>query len=246
VTADEIPDVRRLDDASDALEELWRVLDAEEPIEVALQGLVEVVLKVVVDADAVSITVNPDDGPRTAAASHEWAITIDKNQYAVDDGPCLEAARIRQMVMVTGRDAFSRWPHFAIDSAQYGVQAYLSAPLLLAGPAEELVGALNVYGLRPDAFDRLDEALLRLVVTAVSATIVTSRGYLRMRAIADSLRTAMASRSEIEQAKGVLMAVHSVTADDAFEMLVVKSQNTNTKLATVARQLLASLRKQQA
>jgi GAF domain-containing protein len=242
VTADEISDARRLDETSDALAELWRVLDAEEPVEVALQGLVEVVLKVVTDADAVSITVNPDDGPRTVAASHEWAITIDKNQYAVDDGPCLEAARIRQMVMVTGRDAFARWPEFAIDSAQYGVQAYLSAPLVLAGPAEELVGALNVYGLRPDAFDRLDEALLRLVITAVSATIVNSRRYLRMRAVADSLRTAMESRSEIEQAKGVLMAVHGATADAAFDMLVTKSQNTNTKLAVVARELLSSLR----
>lgn len=217
------------------------MLDTEEQIETTLQSLVEVVLKVVIDADAVSITVNPDHGPRTAAASHEWAITIDKNQYTVDDGPCLEAARIRQTVMVTGDEAFGRWPEFAIDSAQYGVRAYLSAPLVLPGPPEELVGSLNVYGLRPDAFNRLDEALLRLVITAASATITNTRRYLRMRAIADSLRTAMATRAEIEQAKGALMAVHAIPADAAFARLVVKSQHTNTKLAVVARELLVSL-----
>jgi transcriptional regulator with GAF, ATPase, and Fis domain len=240
VSIDDLDEARRVDDASDALEDLTRALSVEEPLDAALERLVDVVLKVVTDADAVSVTVSPDKGPRTVAASHEWAITIDKNQYAVDDGPCLEAARIREMVMVSGDEAFARWPEFAADSAVYGVHAYLSAPLIIT---DEIVGALNVYGMREDAFDRLDEALLRLVTTAASAVITNGRRYVRMREIADNLRTAMASRAEIEQAKGVLMAVHGITASEAFDRLVTQSQHTNTKLAVVATQLLASLRK---
>lgn len=233
-------EIRRMDDASDALEDLWRVLDVEEPIDDALRRLIEVVLKVVVDADAVSVTVNPDHGPRTVAASHEWAVTIDKNQYTVDDGPCLEAARLRHMVQISGRDAFDKWPEFAADSAAQGVHAYLSAPLVLG---EEHIGSMNVYAFREDAFGRLDEALLRLVTTAAGAVITNARRYVRMRDIAENLRTAMASRAEIEQAKGVLMAVHGIDATTAFEKLITQSQHTNTKLAIVARELLASLRK---
>jgi AmiR/NasT family two-component response regulator len=57
------------------------------------------------------------------------------------------------------------------------------------------------------------------------------------------MRTALASRAEIEQAKGVLMAVHGITAEEAFGKLVTQSQHTNTKLIVVARKLLESLRK---
>jgi AmiR/NasT family two-component response regulator len=81
------------------------------------------------------------------------------------------------------------------------------------------------------------------VTTAASAVIGNARRYVRMRDIADNLRTAMTSRAEIEQAKGVLMAVHGITADEAFEKLVTQSQHSNTKLTTVVRELLASLRK---
>jgi len=226
-----------VNDTSDALEELWGALTGEEPIETALDRLVEVALNVV-QADAVSITVNPDRGPKTVAATHEWAITIDKNQYAVDDGPCLEAARTRETLMVSGPEAFARWPAFAADSSAYGVRAYLSAPLILGA---ELIGALNVYGLDEQSFGRLDEALVRLLTTAASAVISNARRYLRMRDIADNLRTAMDSRAEIEQAKGVLMAVHGITSEDAFQKLVTESQHSNTKVAAVARNLLTSL-----
>jgi AmiR/NasT family two-component response regulator len=46
----------------------------------------------------------------------------------------------------------------------------------------------------------------------------------------------------IDQAKGVLMAVHGVDADGAFAMLVETSQRTNTKVRVVAEELLASVR----
>jgi transcriptional regulator with GAF, ATPase, and Fis domain len=235
--SDDLSEARRVDDTSDALEELWGALTGEEPIETALDRLVEVALNVV-QADAVSITLNPDRGPKTVAATHEWAITVDKNQYAVDDGPCLEAARTRETLLVTGPEAFAKWPAFAADSAAYGVRAYLSAPLILSA---ELIGALNVYGLDEQSFDRLDEALIRLLTTAASAVISNARRYMRMRDIADNLRAAMDSRAEIEQAKGVLMAVHGITSGEAFQKLVTESQHSNTKVAAVARNLLTSL-----
>jgi GAF domain-containing protein len=243
VTVTYIPEAQRVDEASDALAELGAALDAEEPINVALQRLVDAALKVVAGADAVSVTVYSGGQPQTAAWSHEWAVTVDKNQYAAGDGPCLEAARIREPVLVAGAEAFERWPQFASDAAKYGVRAYLSTPLVLTDAGDELIGALNVYGYQLNSFDRLDEALLRLVTNTAAATICHSRRYLRIRDVADNLRMAMASRAEIEQAKGVLMAVHGITADEAFDRLVEQSQHTNTKLTTVARELLASLRK---
>ncbi|MCE7003513.1 GAF and ANTAR domain-containing protein [Kibdelosporangium philippinense] len=246
MTTNEVPEAKRVDEATDALEDLellWTALAAEEPLHAALQRLVDAALKVVSGADAVSVTVHSGLKPETAATSHDWAVIVDENQYAAGDGPCLEAARIREPVLIAGEEAFSRWPQFAADAARFGVRAYLSTPLALAGPDTELIGALNVYGFAEDSFDRLDEALLKLVTNTAAATISNASRYVKMRNLAENMRAAMASRAEIEQAKGVLMAVHGITADEAFDRLVSQSQHTNTKLVMVARELLASLRR---
>ncbi|WP_141681854.1 ANTAR domain-containing protein, partial [Mycobacterium malmoense] len=48
-------------------------------------------------------------------------------------------------------------------------------------------------------------------------------------------------RAAIEQAKGVLMFVYRVSADQAFRVLQWRSQETNVKLRALARQLLAEV-----
>jgi PAS domain S-box-containing protein len=49
------------------------------------------------------------------------------------------------------------------------------------------------------------------------------------------------SRAVIEQAKGVLMAAHGISADEAFGRLVRRSQHANIKVRDVAGQFLAAI-----
>jgi hypothetical protein len=49
------------------------------------------------------------------------------------------------------------------------------------------------------------------------------------------------NRAAIEQAKGVLMYVYRVSADQAFRVLQWRSQETNMKLRALAKQLLADI-----
>ncbi|OBF28294.1 transcription antitermination regulator [Mycobacterium sp. ACS1612] len=49
------------------------------------------------------------------------------------------------------------------------------------------------------------------------------------------------ARAAIEQAKGALMVVYGVDADQAFAMLQWRSQQTNTKLRALAAQVVADL-----
>lgn len=49
------------------------------------------------------------------------------------------------------------------------------------------------------------------------------------------------ARAVIEQAKGVLMLVYRINADQAFRVLRWRSQETNTKLRALAAQLIAEL-----
>lgn len=83
-------------------------------------------------------------------------------------------------------------------------------------------------------FDTVDDVLLRVLITTVSAAIDAAR----YRWQTENLHHAIASRAEIEQAKGMIMAMRGSSADDAFQMLVEQSQLTNTKLALIARDIV--------
>ncbi|MFJ8190672.1 ANTAR domain-containing protein [Streptomyces sp. NPDC096094] len=56
----------------------------------------------------------------------------------------------------------------------------------------------------------------------------------------EQLRQAIASRPVIDQARGVLMALHACTSEEAWHILREASQLSNTKLRTVAAAVTAS------
>lgn len=60
-----------------------------------------------------------------------------------------------------------------------------------------------------------------------------------LRAEVEQLRQAIASRPVIDQARGILMATHSCTSEEAWTILRTTSQLSNTKLRTIAAALTA-------
>jgi ANTAR domain/PAS fold len=63
----------------------------------------------------------------------------------------------------------------------------------------------------------------------------------RQEVLDEALPDLFESRAAIEQAKGVLMAVYRVSADQAFRVLQWRSQETNTKLRALAGQIVGEL-----
>ena len=78
------------------------------------------------------------------------------------------------------------------------------------------------------------------VAFALQASIVVANAhaYWASFELTRHLTAAMASRAVIEQAKGILMAVHRFSADDAFDRLRRQSQSENRKLRSVAADLV--------
>lgn len=60
----------------------------------------------------------------------------------------------------------------------------------------------------------------------------------RTRTVDDAIAEFTEHRAIIEQAKGVLMTTYGISAERAFEILVWRSQETNTKLRTLASQIV--------
>ncbi|WP_454197402.1 PAS and ANTAR domain-containing protein [Nocardia sp. Marseille-Q1738] len=63
----------------------------------------------------------------------------------------------------------------------------------------------------------------------------------RQETLDDALPELYAARAVIEQAKGALMLVYGISAEQAFRVLSWRSQETNVKLRTLAARLVAEL-----
>jgi len=189
------------------------------------------------------VTILGEEGtPSTAARTSREVALVDELQYRSGDGPCIEAAESSEIVVADRIAASERWPGLASEARRFGVQSFLSIPLPPLDEPGARPGAVNLYGSRSDGFARSEVALMNLFTTAAGYAIGSTERYRGARQLALQLEQALESRAVIDQAKGVLMAVHGVDADAAFEMLVDKSQRTNTKLRVVAEDLLASVR----
>ena len=106
---------------------------------------------------------------------------------------------------------------------------------------QELVGSLNVYSRSVSAFDPFDEKLMSLFTIAASHAITNSRRWQQSRDTVTQLEQALASRADIEQAKGALRALHGYSAEEAFNTLLNDSQRRNIKVRAVAREFLDSM-----
>lgn len=232
--------IARVTSYTRALENISRLLLSGHDAGALMQAVCREVSLAVPDADMVGITVLQDgaDHPTTAASSDPRVNDVDEDQYRADEGPCLEAARTGQMVRVRVDDVAERWPRFAANVTGMGVRSYLSAPMSMD---DRHLGALNIYSRNSHGFEDIDEVLVQLFSTAVEAAVrITSRVKTAETEL-NGLITAMTTRADIDQAKGIIMAVRGVSADEAFALLSERSQNTNVKVSALAAEMIRSI-----
>jgi GAF domain-containing protein len=203
-----------------------------------LQRVVEIAHDAIAGADSTGVTI--DLGGRTYTAVHtdERTLRVDSEQYDAGDGPCLHASRTGQIVVIDADDAVDRWPRFAAAAREEGILSFLAAPLFTT---ELSLGSFNLYGRTRSAFGAFDAEVLELITTTVSRAIGDFARFKSAREVAESLQRALETRAPIEQAKGMLMAIRGINADEAFDLLREQSQTTNTRLHTVASELVEKL-----
>jgi transcriptional regulator with GAF, ATPase, and Fis domain len=238
MTADQPPGLlsERYEDAVAALAELAQALAQDQSVPAALQSILSLVLRALPGCHAASVTVLDDEAmPSTMAATDEETLQMDQRQYALGDGPCLDAARRHQVNRWTLQEAEQRWPDFTSLAKEMGLRSYLSAGLSLAGRP---LGALNLSSRDTDGFSQLDEDLVSLLTEPAAASIVVASRYAEARELAAQLEQALRSRAVIDQAIGIMMAESRCDAEQAFAMLGRASNNRNMKLRDLAIQIV--------
>jgi len=222
-----------------AFAELGRMKLDESDLQAVLDRVAELARQTLPGLAGASVTLVESDRAFTAAFAGQLALDLDETQYQEGFGPCLEAAQSAGTVTVPDMAAETRWPAFARQALAAGVRSSLSVAL----PVQEAVlGALNIYiyALQPAGLDQDAIELAQTFAGYAAVAIANARLYQSTATLAEDMRRAMETRAVIEQAKGILVAQHHCTPEQAFEMLTRLSQTAHRKLRDCAADLVTS------
>ncbi|WP_369137162.1 ANTAR domain-containing protein [Modestobacter versicolor] len=218
-----------------ALEQLARLSLREHTLESVLQTVVDLAERVLPGDLGTSVTLVVDGRPSTPSSSSPLALTLDREQYRRGQGPCLHAAVTGELVEIAETATEQRWAGWCRAAEGHGVGSSLSVPLSIS---ERVAAGLNVYSRETYAFGtRAQSAALQFAPFA-SVAVANVHAHQDLQAMAGNLQLALGSRAVIDQAKGILIERHRLTADQAFAALTAVSMRTNTKLRDVAERLV--------
>ncbi|MCW2770859.1 MAG: hypothetical protein JWR27_2292 [Aeromicrobium sp.] len=93
---------------------------------------------------------------------------------------------------------------------------------------KDTLGALNLYSTQVEAFDSDDEAAALALAAHVAVALTAAKEF-------ESLVSAIASRTVIGQAEGMLMERYK---HQAFAVLARESQASNRRLRTIAEEIV--------
>ncbi len=210
-----------------------------ESYETVYESLCHSTVAFVDGADHASLMLRRNGRIETVAASDEIAHEIDAIEQALGEGPCLDAIDESEPDQHMCRDLTtgSQWPKLA-EAIMERTDVKGMAGFRIRQDGQK-VGALNVFSDTVGALtDHSLEQAIMLTAFASVAMAALDRGE-----EATTLRRGLESNREIGKAIGLLMAMHHIDDDQAFQMLSKVSQEMNIKLAQVATQVIAHHRK---
>ncbi|WP_327686546.1 GAF and ANTAR domain-containing protein [Streptomyces sp. NBC_00467] len=202
-----------------------------------LQALADTGLQVS-GAEGCGVTMLRQGRPMTVVSAGTSALRLDEKQYGQDDGPCLQALRTGEEVLVSDLRTEGRWGEYPAYAVELGSRSSLSLPI---AAHSHTAGALNFYAPEPNAFDGFDRKVLRSLAAQATGGIALAQRLADVEEFAEDLQTALKSRAVIDQAIGVIMAQQRCGSEEAFAILRSASQHRNVKLRDLCAGLLTNL-----
>jgi hypothetical protein len=144
------------------------------------------------------------------------------------DGPCVDAIEEETPQIDSDLTTPNQWPQLAARLvATTPVRGAMGFRILVD---RRKTGALNLFSDTPNVFDT--EAASQAIVLASFASVAINA--LAQGEDVATMRRGLLSNREIGKAVGMLMLLHGVSEDEAFDMLRRYSQDLNIKIADVA------------
>ncbi|GAB2614903.1 GAF and ANTAR domain-containing protein [Kribbella endophytica] len=187
-------------------------------------------------ADAIGVLVRDEQGRlEVLSATSHRAAELELYQLQHDTGPCVDAAREGVATSVdTDADITGRWDKVGEAIIAAGFHAVHAVPLRWHG---HLIGAMNAFHSVPATLDdetrQLTQAFADIATVAIVQTTDLTDNQLEER-----IRTALAGRTVIEQAKGVLAHTSNLDMAAAYQHLVQHASDNATTLTGAATEII--------
>jgi transcriptional regulator with GAF, ATPase, and Fis domain len=205
--------------------ELVRELLAEPGEEHTLTRVVQGVADLVAACDFAGISIRRGKGRiETPARTAPIVDDLDGAQYELNEGPCLDAIRVTDTIVIDDTATDPRWPTWGPRAAELGARSVLSVRL---ATADQLVGGLNLYSTRTSAFDEDSVQVAHAYAEPASTAVAVVEKV-------EGLRTGMQTRHLIGMAQGMLMLRYGLNEEQSFAFLSRTSQQSNVKLRDIA------------
>lgn len=197
-------------------------------LDTTLQNLTRAAVDLIPEVTYASMTLRRPRSIEAVAPTNDLLLALDMQQYALQEGPCYDAATDTPFLVSTHLEKDPRFPRYGVAAVEMGIHAQAAFRLFERG---EVRAALNVYAERPGAFSSIDD--FAALFTSHAAVAISFAYEVR------GLEDALASRKVIGQAIGIVMERYQLTDERAFAFLTRLSQHRNVKLRFVAEELVA-------
>jgi GAF domain/ANTAR domain len=172
---------------------------------------------------------------RLLAATSEQARDLELFQLQAYEGPCVECYTTGRSISVADLSADgARWPRFTAAAVDAGFASVHAVPMRAAG---SVLGAVGLFGNRSGKLNEAD-LLVAQTLTHIACVAILQEHPHTTDTVIPQMRSALASRVVVEQAKGFLRESLNVSLQEAFRLLRTYARTRGEHLTDVARRLM--------
>ena len=191
------------------------------------------------DAKAGALLMSVDDGllEVLSATSHR-ARELELYQAQERSGPCPDAVSTGEMVHVAGAERLvETWGDLGqamVDAGYLSVRAF---PMRWRG---KVMGAMNLFGGTAEDADAEEQVLLGQSFADIATLLIVHPEEVTTQTLRQRTAEALAGRTVVEQAKGVIAYREDVGMDTAYERLRELAGRRGITLSQAASEVVAA------
>ncbi|WP_309476717.1 GAF and ANTAR domain-containing protein [Arthrobacter sp. ISL-95] len=174
----------------------------------------------------------------TIAGSSNEAVLLDRIEQKLGQGPCVDALNAGHPVLLADVATENSWPEYSRALAAAAVRSALGVPVDLGETSEAV---LNFFAPETGLFTEEAISAAEAFADVAGSTLRLDIRIETVEQLNRDLKMAMANRTVIDLARGVIMAQSRCSQDDAFTILEKASSHRNEKLHQVAAEIISRL-----
>ncbi|MTE21622.1 ANTAR domain-containing protein [Streptomyces sp. TRM43335] len=183
---------------------------------------------------AATVHVGDERAEATVAVTHPDLSELLALQWEGEEGPVPQALRTGHPTGSEDLLLEDRWPRYRARALEMGLRSGTTLPYRRDG----LALTVTVYGFRPRPQTEAARSPAALLGDLAATGLARERRYRDALAEVEQLEEALRGRPVVDQACGIVMYVLGCDVEEAFALLRRISQQTNRKLADLARALV--------